>query len=432
MNKADALLAALRQHATGKTAVRPAAAQGVKTAHEGKDEVDQFRNQLRMVAQEARQPVKSEAPPKVDAKRPQPEVIKAFDAPEQATETVDPKTTRPKGRTDDKDEPASGHAGGESAAAPAPEWHAPDAVLSSVMARLDQAQNHNQAPAPNPAPPQPDDRPVMPARVALPQGTLDRLEVTAKAGEPPKDVPKLDAAPKADATPVRSFSSQVEAAASDAQPLPPVKAVVREQETHFEPVQQPGLLQKVVDRLATDLQSTASAQPASAAPDVAVPEAPRAADKPVRILTLQLEPPSIGSVTVRMRMAGDAVEVHLSAERAETTEMLRQERGALSDLMKSAGYSFDIASIDHTRPGDANPNPGQSQGNSDPQQSSSQQGGTHLSSNGTPDRQSSDGQAGARQHRQQGHEQFTERTEPKPDQPAVRPNRTAGGSTVYL
>ena len=30
-------------------------------------------------------------------------------------------------------------------------------------------------------------------------------------------------------------------------------------------------------------------------------------------------------------MAGDAVEIHLSADRAETTEMLRQERGALTD-----------------------------------------------------------------------------------------------------
>ena len=28
-------------------------------------------------------------------------------------------------------------------------------------------------------------------------------------------------------------------------------------------------------------------------------------------------------------MAGDAVEIHLSADRYETTEMLRQERGAL-------------------------------------------------------------------------------------------------------
>ena len=50
-----------------------------------------------------------------------------------------------------------------------------------------------------------------------------------------------------------------------------------------------------------------------------------------------------------MRLIGGAVEVRLSADRYETTQMLQQERGALTDVMQSAGYAFDIASIDHSR-----------------------------------------------------------------------------------
>ena len=145
--------------------------------------------------------------------------------------------------------------------------------------------------------------------------------------------------------------------------LPTLKVVVRDQETHFEPVQQLTLLQKIVDRMVTDLPAVspqADANPADAASPASQP-----ADKPVRILTLELDPPNLGAVTVKMRLIGNAVEIHLSADRHETTQMLQQERGALTEVMQSAGYAIDIASIDHSRAGDANPGAGQQQAQSD-------------------------------------------------------------------
>ena len=117
------------------------------------------------------------------------------------------------------------------------------------------------------------------------------------------------------------------------------------------------------------------------------------------MLTLQLDPPSMGIVTVRMRLAGDAVEVRLSADRQDTTQLLRQEQGALVDAMQSAGYTFDIASIDHSAGSNANPNAGQSHTQSDQQQSQQPNGGS-LFGNGTSERQSNDAQAGARHNRQ--------------------------------
>ena len=128
-------------------------------------------------------------------------------------------------------------------------------------------------------------------------------------------------------------------------------------------------------------------------------------------------------------MAGDAVEIHLSADRAETTEMLRQERGALTDLMKSAGYTFDIASIDHTRTSDAGPGAGQSQTQSDQQQPQQSSSGGSQNGNGASERRSGDTQ-GETRHNRQGHEQRTEATERNRDQETAVVNRNGGA--VYL
>ena len=154
---------------------------------------------------------------------------------------------------------------------------------------------------------------------------------------------------------------------------------------------------------------------------------PRLADKPVRILTLQLDPPDLGAVIVKMRLIGGAVEVRLSADRYETTQMLQQERGALTDVMQSAGYAFDIASIDHSRASDANPGAGQQQAQPEQRQSQQLHGGSQID-NATSERQSGDAQAGSRQHRRQ-HDQFTEPVERHQEQEVVR-NRTGGA--LYL
>jgi chemotaxis protein MotD len=204
---------------------------------------------------------------------------------------------------------------------------------------------------------------------------------------------------------------------------------VREQETHFEPVPQLTLLQKIVDRISPDLP-TAPAQPASGAAEVALPDILQTRGTPVRMLTLQLDPPSMGTVTVRMRLAGDAVEVRLSADRQETTQLLREERGALMDAMQSAGYTFDIASIDHSAGSDANPIAGQSHAQSDQQQSQQSNGGPHIGS-GTSERQSSDAQAGGR-HNRQGHDQFIKPAERHQDEKVALDRSGGAGGAVYL
>jgi chemotaxis protein MotD len=241
---------------------------------------------------------------------------------------------------------------------------------------------------------------------------VDLRAISLNPDEPTND-------PKAAALPEVSFASSM--GAVETRVAPPVKVAVREQETHFEPVPQLTLLQKIVDRISPDLAQ--APQPASRAADVALPDIHQKGDTPVRMLTLQLDPPSMGTVTVRMRLAGDAVEVRLSADRQDTTQLLRQEQGALVDAMQSAGYTFDIASIDHSAGSDANPNPGQSHTQSDQQQSQQPNGGSLLG-NGNSERQSNDAQTGAR-HNRQGHDQLIKPAERRQNEERG-PDRNAG------
>ncbi|MGM4924911.1 flagellar hook-length control protein FliK [Tardiphaga sp. 804_B3_N1_9] len=312
-------------------------------------------------------------------------------------------------QADDDDSKAT--KGDESATKSAP-WRGPDPALSAVMAKLD----HAHSPLPS------DDK------------AASRISVSdVKADDAPRDPTKLIHAatadvPDADAATTQRFTLAVET--TDTKPLPVAKAVVREQETHFEPVQQMTTLQKIVDRMATDLVTVASSEGARVA-DAPGLETNKAADsRPVRMMTLELDPPNLGSVTVKMRLAGDSVEIHLTADRYETTQMLRQERGALTDAMQSAGYTFDIAAIDHTRTPDANLNNGQQQQQQQApsdQRSSLPSSGGSQADGGSSGRSSGDAQSGAR-HNRQDHEQSPRPSERQQDQNSNR----VRSSTVYI
>jgi chemotaxis protein MotD len=409
MTKADPLMAALGQ--LGAKAASRAAPHGVTIAkdHKGKLEdskskVEQFGEQFRRVARGAMQEPKRDMKP--DIKAAATDLMQAPEVSDRAAEVTDEVTPRSKDRTRRATDDSPHRAAAETTPSPA-EWRAPESALSSVMSRLDRTGTFSQQ----------DDS--APPRVMQPQTHVDLRAMPLDPDEPTRD-------PKAGALPEVSFASSM--GAVETRIAPPVKVAVREQETHFEPVPQLTLLQKIVDRISPDLAS--APQPASKAAEVALPDIHQKGT-PVRMLTLQLDPPSMGIVTVRMRLAGDAVEVRLSADRQETTQLLRQEQGALVDAMRSAGYTFDIASIDHSAGSNANPNAGQSHTQPDQQQSQQPNGGS-LFGNGSSERQSNDAQAGARHHRQgqdQLHDQLIKPAERHQNE-GRGPDRNAGA--LYL
>jgi chemotaxis protein MotD len=317
---------------------------------------------------------------------------------------------RPRRAADQPSEPTPQQTVAETTPQPA-EWRGQEAALSAVISRLDGAQAHAEIQSGAAS----DD--VAPTALARPQSRPEPAEVAARPADPPES-------PKAGDQPAPRFALSVDSI--ETRTMPPVKVAVRDQEAHFEPVQQPTLLQKIVDRMGADLPAAATPSGAPST-EAGLPDVLKAADGPVKILTLQLDPPDLGAVTVKMRLTGDAVEVRLSADSYETTRLLQGERKALTDLMQSAGYKFDIAAIDHSRASDANGGAGQQPAQSEQRLSPPANGGSQIN-DGISERQSGDAQAGTRQNRQQ-HEQFTGRAEPRQDKEVVRHRN---GGAVYL
>lgn len=414
MNNADLLTAALRQTAAGKAGAK-GGLNGGAHAKDGKEKADHFREQLRLVSKESKT-----ATPHVAKIGEETKEVKAADANPvldaasvlaELTGEAPQKPVAPDDQNDDDDTPAT--AGGDEDTTKSAPWRAPDAAISAVMSRLDRGHS---------PPARADD---VPPRVSVPDAKIEDTPLDSTKLVP---VAKADK-PDADTAATQRFTLTVET--TDTKPLPAVKAVVREQETHFEPVQQVTTLQKIVDRMATDLPALASPEGARGA-DAPGLDANKAVDsRPVRMMTLELDPPNLGAVTVKMRLAGDSVEIHLTADRYETTQMLRQERGALTDAMQSAGYTFDIAAIDHTRTPDANLNNGQQQQQQQQmpsdQRSSLPSSGGSQADGGASGRSSGNSQSGAR-HNRQDHEQSPRPAERQQDQNSSR----VRSSTVYI
>lgn len=415
MTKADPLIAAFRQIAAGKISLRPGP-DGGPSATDDSAKAD-FRDQLRSIARGTKADATVEVP-KVELARiefpkaetsPRAEIIsgkpghmRGRESADDVTEAADEATTPATDRADQRNEMPVPKVAADVTPSPQP-WRGPEASLSAVISRLDQAQT----------PAARDD--AVATHIEMPEIRTEPREASPTSDDPMN-------APKTEQPSEPRFKLAVDTAETRA--LPTVKVVVREQETHFEPVQQLTLLQKIVDRMVTDLPAVsprAGTNSAEAAPLF------QATDKPVKILTLELDPPNLGAVTVKMRLIGNAVELHLSADRQETMQMLQRERGTLTDVMQSAGYAIDIAAIDHSRASDANPGAGQQQAQSDPRPSQQAPGGSQID-NATSERQSGEAQSGPRHNRQQ-HEQSREPAERPQNQEVVR-NRNGG--PVYL
>jgi chemotaxis protein MotD len=179
------------------------------------------------------------------------------------------------------------------------------------------------------------------------------------------------------------------------------KVTVVQQETHLPPAQF-NAPQQVANAVVAELKESA-APTASAAPDLAASQT-NAPDQPLKILTINLEPPALGNVTVRLRLVGTEVSVHLAAERKDTSQMLDQQRDSIRDLMQSAGYVAEVAPVQHGSLDGFQGGSGQSQPQlSGHQQQSPQSQGTFGGTN-TSSGQSHDGAKQARQEHQSSQE----------------------------
>jgi chemotaxis protein MotD len=238
-----------------------------------------------------------------------------------------------------------------------------------------------------------------PPSLAVPTGAHSQASAShATAIDQATSPQGSEPSPKPTALGFEAVAANVErtakASARDALPET-TKVTVVQQETHLPPAQF-NAPQQVANAVVAELKE-APAPTASAAPDLAVSQA-NAPDQPLKILTINLEPPALGNVTVRLRLVGNEVSVHLAAERKDTSQMLDQQRDSIRGLMQSAGYVAEIAPVQHGSLDGFQGGSGQSQPQlSGQQQPSSQSQGTF---DGTSN---SSGQAdgGAKQARQE-------------------------------
>jgi chemotaxis protein MotD len=412
MKQADLLTAAFRQLASAKVGVKDGL-NGALHSKDGKEKAEHFREQMRQVSKDKSSVVavidKNAADVAMTAAT---LLLEAAAILAELAGEVKPKPLEGERLEQDEDAPKATGDGKQTAAA-LHEGGDPNAALSAAMSGLDLAQQNTGR----------NDN-------SIESSLAPHVDLKAKdkSLDPNDAIEASDIDVSAiDAPSAKRLTATVET--GDIKSTLVSKPVIREQETHFEPVQQVTTLQKIIDRMASDLPAGAPPEGTHAAEPSQ--ETAKSESRPVRMMTLELDPPNLGTVTIKMRLAGASVEVHLTADRLETTNLLRQERGVLSDAMQSAGYSFDIAAIDHARAPDANLNNGQSQPQQ--QQASSDQRGSMPSSNGSQTdggssgRSSGDGQNGARQNRQD-HDQPHTPTERQLDQS----DRRIRSSTVYL
>ncbi|MGX4802604.1 flagellar hook-length control protein FliK [Bradyrhizobium guangdongense] len=176
------------------------------------------------------------------------------------------------------------------------------------------------------------------------------------------------------------------------------KVTVVQQETHLPPVAQFSATQQVANAVVSELKSS-PAPAASASPDLAGAQN-NSPDQPLRILTVNLEPPDLGNVTMRLRLVGNEVSVQLAAERKDTSTMLDQQRDQIRDLMQSAGYVADVAPVQHGSLDGFQSGSGQSQPQLAGQQQQSSQSQGAFGGAGTSSGQSDGGARQARQEQQ--------------------------------
>jgi len=139
-------------------------------------------------------------------------------------------------------------------------------------------------------------------------------------------------------------------------------------------------MQQLSNRLlatAQELQQAASATPAGGATND-----PSSSSAPVRVLSINLHPEELGSVTVRMSMVAGNLEVQIDAEMPDTAQMLRTDSDQISDLLRSAGIQVDGITIRAASP-DFVSTSGGSNGSFFDQQPQSQSGGAQSDARGS-------------------------------------------------
>lgn len=119
------------------------------------------------------------------------------------------------------------------------------------------------------------------------------------------------------------------------------------QETYLGPATQQSLTAQVAERIVDELDTASPRGTASDAPE------PQHTAQTVKVLHLQLNPPDLGPLTVRMTLKHEALDLQVEAGKQETAKLIDNDRDTLFGLLRSAGYTVDGLTVQTTARADA-------------------------------------------------------------------------------
>lgn len=122
-----------------------------------------------------------------------------------------------------------------------------------------------------------------------------------------------------------------------------MKVTVLKQETHLAPPVHTSLAQQITDRIAEQF-GKADTRLASQAVDAVT----KLSNTSVKVLQIQLAPPDLGMLTMRMSLKADVLNLHLQTANPKTAALIQSDREALAGLLRVAGYMVDGLQIQVT------------------------------------------------------------------------------------
>jgi len=120
------------------------------------------------------------------------------------------------------------------------------------------------------------------------------------------------------------------------------KYTVVRTETHLAPAMQQLPIVQIADRISEALNEAKDIELLGSEGATSAKLVP---DGPVKVLLIQLQPAELGTVTVRMALKHDTLEVRLEVSRQDTAERIRHDREALSKMLQAAGYAVDNVAV---------------------------------------------------------------------------------------
>ncbi len=174
----------------------------------------------------------------------------------------------------------------------------------------------------------------------------------------------------------------------------PVKVTVLHTETHL---QIPGQLPERFDNLQPSRMPSASVVSASSVGGAAVVHELASSSEPIKVMRLQLEPVSLGNLTVSLRRQGDTVLINIQPQHPQTAAFLRSDSTALTAVLQAAGPLPDAVSVQVSDPqSGSQSNFGPAQDNGSRPGASGQGGGSWTAQSGHGDQSNSDDERGSK------------------------------------